>query len=361
VKVSRDIDTVSVSGRLDLDDSKNLSLDAKLAGTTSRFLTALCALRNGTTTIDGSEPLRRRPMAGLHDALRQLGASVVSRGQSGCLPVEVARGSNWGAQIEIDASMSSQFTSALMMIAPYFPRGLEIELKENVVSRGYIEMTIGVMRAFGAQTDISGNKIWIAPGRYSGTSYQVEPDASSASYPLAAVAISGGQVTIAGLTRNSLQSDVAFADLLAQMGCKVSQSGAGLQVSRDSNQKLNGITVDMSQISDCVPTLAVVALFAQSSTVITGVEFIRAKESDRIGDLAGELRKLGANIKETQDGMVISPSSLSAASLATHHDHRLAMAFGLLSRGLPGLVVQNPEVVSKSWPDYFDALKAFYF
>jgi 3-phosphoshikimate 1-carboxyvinyltransferase len=247
------------------------------------------------------------------------------------------------------------------MIAPYFPRGLEIELKENVVSRGYIEMTIGVMRAFGAQTDISGNKIWIAPGRYSGTSYQVEPDASSASYPLAAVAISGGQVTIAGLTRNSLQSDVAFADLLGQMGCKVSQSGAGLQMSRDSNQKLNGITVDMSQISDCVPTLAVVALFAQSSTVITGVEFIRAKESDRIGDLAGELRKLGANIKETQDGMVISPSSLSAASLATHHDHRLAMAFGLLSRGLPGLVVQNPEVVSKSWPDYFDALKAFYF
>jgi len=361
VKVSRDNDIVSVSGRLDLDDSTNLSLDAKLAGTTSRFLTALCALRNGTTTIDGSEPLRRRPMAGLHDALRQLGASVGSRGQSGCLPVEVARGASWGAQIEIDASMSSQFTSALMMIAPYFPRGLEIELKENVVSRGYIEMTIGVMRAFGAQTDISGNKIWIAPGRYSGTTYQVEPDASSASYPLAAVAISGGQVTIAGLRRNSLQSDVAFADLLAQMGCTVSQSSAGLQVSRDSNQKLNGITVDMSQISDCVPTLAVVALFAQSSTVITGVEFIRAKESDRIGDLAGELRKLGANIKETQDGMVVSPSSLSAASLATHHDHRLAMAFGLLSRGLPGLVVQNPEVVSKSWPDYFDALKAFYF
>lgn len=159
VKVSRNDDTISVSGRLDLNDSTNLSLDAKLAGTTSRFLTALCALRNGTATIDGSEPLRKRPMAGLHDALRQLGASVVSRGQAGCLPVEVRRGASWGAQIEVDASMSSQFTSALMMIAPYFPRGLEIELKENVVSRGYIEMTIGVMRAFGAQTDISDNKI----------------------------------------------------------------------------------------------------------------------------------------------------------------------------------------------------------
>ena len=360
VKVSRNDDTVSVSGRLDLNDSTNLSLDAKLAGTTSRFLTALCALRNGTATIDGSEPLRKRPMAGLHDALRQLGASVVSRGQAGCLPVEVVRGASWGAQIEVDASMSSQFTSGLMMIAPYLPSGLEITLSEEVVSRGYIEMTVGVMRAFGANTDFSANQIWVSPGEYQGTSFTVEPDASSASYPLGAVAISGGSVTIEGLSRSSLQGDVEFVDLLARMGCDVSESPEGLKLSRQKEKPLRGLEVDMSQISDCVPTLAVVALFADTPTRISGVGFIRNKESDRIGDLIGELRKLGANVSETADGMVIAPGALHGATLETHHDHRLAMAFALIQHEVDGVVVNNPEVVSKSWPNFFEVLRSFY-
>ena len=360
VGVERDGDSVKVAGSLNLENASELQLEAQLAGTTSRFLTALCSLRAGSTIIDGQESLRRRPMNDLHSALRTLGASVESLGDDGCLPVKVSRGLSWQAKISSDASLSSQFTSALMMIAPYLPSGLEILLGDQIVSRGYIEMTVGVMRAFGAQTDFSGNQIWVSPGEYRGSSFDVEPDASAASYPLGAAAISGGLVTIKNLSRNSLQGDVEFIDLLARMGCQVAETADGLQIRRDRSDRLLGISVDMSQISDCVPTLAVVAMFADSPTVISGVGFIRSKESDRIGDLIGELRKLGSNIVETSDGMVIKPAILSAASLETHDDHRLAMAFALIQREVRGVEVQNPDVVTKSWPNFFEVLSAFY-
>ncbi|MFM7258506.1 MAG: 3-phosphoshikimate 1-carboxyvinyltransferase, partial [Acidimicrobiaceae bacterium] len=182
----------------------------------------------------------------------------------------------------------------------------------------------------------------------------------SASYPLGAVAISGGSVTIEGLSRSSLQGDVEFVDLLARMGCDVSEGPEGLKLSRQKEKTLRGIEVNMSQISDCVPTLAVVAMFAETPSRISGVGFIRKKESDRIGDLIGELRKLGANISETEDGMVIVPGALHGATLETHHDHRLAMAFTLIQHEVDGVVINNPEVVSKSWPNYFDVLRSFY-
>ncbi|MDP4635432.1 MAG: 3-phosphoshikimate 1-carboxyvinyltransferase [Ilumatobacteraceae bacterium] len=360
VGIERNADKVRVSGTLNLEATHELQLNAKLAGTTSRFLTALCSLRAGTTTIDGDATLRMRPMLDLHNALGDLGARVSPVNNDGYLPVRVCRGDQWQAKVAVSATMSSQFTSGLMMIAPRLPSGLEIVLSQEVVSRGYIEMTVGVMRAFGVNTDFSGNQIWVSPGEYQGTNFTVEPDASSASYPLGAVAISGGSVTIEGLSRNSLQGDVEFVDLLARMGCDVSESHEGLKLSRQKERPLRGIEVDMSQISDCVPTLAVVAMFAETPTQISGVGFIRTKESDRIGDLIGELRKLGANISETHDGMVIAPASLHGASLETHHDHRLAMAFALIQREVDGVVINNPEVVSKSWPNYFDTLRSFY-
>ena len=317
-------------------------------------------MRAGTTTIDGDATLRMRPMLDLHNALRDLGARVSPVNNDGYLPVRVCRGDQWQAKVAVSATMSSQFTSGLMMIAPRLPSGLEIVLSQEVVSRGYIEMTVGVMRAFGVNTDFSGNQIWVSPGEYQGTNFTVEPDGSSASYPFGAVAISGGSVTIEGLSRNSLQGDVEFVDLLARMGCDVSESHEGLKLSRQKERPLRGIEVDMSQISDCVPTLADVAMFAETPTQISGVGFIRTKESDRIGDLISELRKLGANISETHDGMVIAPASLHGASLETHHDHRLAMAFALIQREVDGVVINNPEVVSKSWPNYFDTLRSFY-
>jgi 3-phosphoshikimate 1-carboxyvinyltransferase len=351
---------VQISGKIDLETNHELMLDAKLAGTTSRFLTALCSLRTGTTTIDGDAGLRVRPMHDLHKALRDLGARVSPVDKDGHLPVQVSRGTQWQAKVAVSASMSSQFTSGLMMIAPRLPSGLEIILSEEIVSRGYIDMTVGVMRAFGVSTDFSGNQIWVSPGEYRGTNFLVEPDASSASYPLGAVAISGGSVTIEGLSRSSLQGDVEFVDLLARMGCEVSESRTGLTLNRRKDRPLHGIKVNMSQISDCVPTLAVVAMFAETPTQISGVGFIRNKESNRIGDLVGELRKLGVNVGETSDGMVIQPGVLHGASLDTHHDHRLAMAFSLIQREVDCVVINNPEVVSKSWPNYFDVLHSFY-
>jgi 3-phosphoshikimate 1-carboxyvinyltransferase len=299
-------------------------------------------------------------MHDLHKALRDLGARVSPVDKDGHLPVQVSRGTQWQAKVAVSASMSSQFTSGLMMIAPRLPSGLEIILGEEIVSRGYIDMTVGVMRAFGANTDFSGNQIWVSPGEYRGTKFLVEPDASSASYPLGAVAISGGSVTIEGLSRSSLQGDVEFVDLLGRMGCEVSESRTGLTLNRRRDRSLNGIKVNMSQISDCVPTLAVVAMFAETPTQISGVGFIRNKESNRIADLVGELRKLGAKISETNDGMLIEPGALHGASLDTHHDHRLAMAFSLIPREVDGVVINNPEVVSKSWPNYFDVLHSFY-
>ncbi len=359
VSILRDGDSVRINGGLDLESTTVVELQTRLAGTTSRFLTALASLRHGATTIDGDAPLRTRPMGGLHAALRMLGATVVSSGAEGFLPVTVNRGSSWQNQIVIDSTTSSQFTSALMMIAPYMPKGLEIELRGKVVSRGYLDMTVAVMREFGARTEISDNVIWVAPGVYHGKNFSVEPDASSASYPSAAVAIAGGSSIIAGLTRNSSQRDVEFLDVLSKMGCQVRQVERGIQISRDASVALQGVDVDMSDISDCVPTLTVVAMFANSPTKISGVGFIRAKESNRIGDLAGELRKLGAQISENDDGLTISPAPLHAAMLVTHHDHRLAMAFALIGLKVPDIVIGTPEVVSKSWPSYFEDFDKF--
>ena len=359
VSILRDGDSVRINGGLDLESTTVVELQTRLAGTTSRFLTALASLRHGATTIDGDAPLRTRPMGGLHAALRMLGATVVSSGSEGYLPVTVNRGSSWQNQIVIDSTTSSQFTSALMMIAPYMPKGLEIELRGKVVSRGYLDMTVAVMREFGARTEISDNVIWVAPGVYHGTNFSVESDASSASYPSAAVAIAGGSSIIAGLTRNSSQRDVEFLDVLSKMGCQVRQVERGIQISRDASLALQGVNVDMSDISDCVPTLTVVAMFANSPTKISGVGFIRAKESNRISDLAGELRKLGAQISENDDGLTISPAPLHAAMLVTHHDHRLAMAFALIGLKVPDIVIGTPEVVSKSWPSYFEDFDKF--
>ena len=360
VVTDQDGTTVRINSQINLEDAQPLELQTRLAGTTSRFLTALGALRIGQTTIDGYAPLRKRPMTGLHDALLSLGASVKSLEIAGHLPVSVKRGSSWQARIAIDSTTSSQFTSALMMIAPYLPSGLEIELRGEVISRGYLDMTVAVMRAFGAQTEIAENVIWVSPGVYRGSDFAVEPDASSASYPSAIAAIAGSRVTIAGLNRNSLQRDVEFIDVLSHMGCEVRQQPDGISISREIARPLRGVTVDMSQISDCVPTLAVVALFADSPTTISGVGFIRAKESDRIGDLALELRKLGAQIDEHADGFTVTPVALHGASLATHDDHRLAMAFAIAKLRIGGIEVRNPEVVSKSWPDYFKVFESFF-
>ena len=329
----------------------------RLAGTTSRFVTALAALGGGPYTVDGEPPLRARPMTPLHDALVALGADVVPGESWGHLPVTISGPIvTPAAMVAIRGDVSSQYISALMMIAPYLPDGLRIELTTPLVSRSYVGITSAVMSTFGVDgVEVAESHIVVPAGRYVAAVVDVEPDASSASYPLSAAAIAGGSVSVPGLTAESLQGDARFADVLASMGCDVYADAHGTTVLRDG--PLRGIDIDMVDMSDLVPTLAVVAPFAHTRTTIRGVGFIRRKESDRLGDLCAGLRRAGVDARETDDGLVIEPGPPHGAVLATHHDHRLAMAFALLGLYVAGIEIEDPGVVSKSWPGYWSMLE----
>ena len=332
------------------------TLHAALAGTTSRFVTALAALGSGPITIDGHPPLRRRPFGPLHEALAQLGVGISSGESFGTLPATVTGPPSTG-DVEVRGDISSQFVTALMLIGPYLPGGLRLRLTTELISRPYVELTSSVMDWFGCDgVHVSTDGVTVAPGEYRPSDVFVEPDASSASYPLAIAAVAGGSVEIAGLGRHALQGDARFADLLAAMGCTTERTDVGVTVRREG--PLHGIDVDMSDVSDVVPTMAIVAAVADTPTRIRGVGFIREKESDRLGDLARELRRAGVDIVETDDGLDVSPSLrlLHPARLATHHDHRLAMAFAVLGAVCPGIEVEDPDVVSKSWPSFWTML-----
>lgn len=343
-------------GRLSSEDHR---LDARLAGTTSRFVTAVAALGSGRTVVDGAPPLRRRPMAPLHDALAALGARVEPLGEHGHLPVAVTGpigvlGSDRALSIRGD--VSSQYVTALMLIGPMLRGGLRIDLTSDLVSRSYVAITAEVMASFGVGgVEVGERHLLVPEGRYRGCRYLVEPDASSASYPLAAAAIAGGTVHVPGLGRGALQGDARFAELLGDMGCEVVQRESSTTVSRVG--PLRGIDIDMVDMSDLVPTLAVVAPSAVSATTIRGVGFIRRKESDRIGDLCRELRRAGLSVDEHDDGLTVHPGVAAPAVLRTYDDHRLAMAFALLGLVTDGIEIEDPGVVSKSWPGYWQMLE----
>lgn len=349
---------VSIEGVGTAWSAEPRTLHAGLAGTTSRFVTALAALGPGPITIDGDPPLRRRPFGPLHDALSQLGVQVRTGELPGTLPVTV-QGPPSSGRVSVRGDVSSQYVTALMLVGPYLPGGLELRLTSELVSRPYVELTAAVMTWFGAEGVAVGDEIIVVePGEYRPANVFVEPDASSASYPLAIAAITGGSVEVRGLGADALQGDAAFADLLDEMGCAVERRADRVRVTGSGH--LRGIDVDMADISDLVPTLAVVAACAESPTRIRGVGFIREKESNRLADLAAELTRLGVRISETDDGLEIEPSrgTLHPGTVATHHDHRLAMAFGVLGTVVGGVSVEEPAVVSKSWPGFWAMLDA---
>lgn len=355
-----DLDVVDVVGTGGLLTPGPMTLDAGLAGTTSRFVTALTALGAGEYTVDGRPQLRTRPMGPLHDSLAALGATVTPSGEAGHLPVTIAGPLRHADAVVISGDVSSQYITAMMMIGPYVPGGLNLWLSSGLVSRPYLEITRAVMSAFGVHdVAIRDRHVDVGAGEFLATRYEVEPDASSASYPLAAAAMVGGAVSVPGLGAASIQGDARFVAVLEMMGCIVTSAERDTVVMRRRDTPLRGIEIDMADISDLVPTLAVVATQAVTPTRITGVGFIRAKESDRLGDLARELTKLGALVTVEADGLLIEPTDLlHGARLATYHDHRLAMAFGLLGLVVDGIEIEDPAVVSKSWPGYWDSLAA---
>jgi 3-phosphoshikimate 1-carboxyvinyltransferase len=325
------------------------------SGTTIRFLTALSTLGHGSFRLDGVPRMRERPIGDLIDALNQLGGNVSSELGNGCPPVVVHANGLPGGSAIVGGDISSQFLSGLLMAAPAAKSRVEISIDGPLVSRPYVNMTLAVMRAFGIKvdTDAELNRFEIAPQSYIACDYTVEPDASAASYFWAVAAVTRGEVTVEGLSRASLQGDVAFVDCLERMGCDVRYDTNSITV---IGRELRGIETDMNDISDTVQTLAVVALFATGPTTIRNVAHIRHKETDRIAAVVSELRKLGAKVVEHDDGLTIEPAQLHGETVETYNDHRMAMSFALAGLRIPAVRIANPACVEKTYPEFFNDL-----
>ena len=253
-------------------------------------------------------------------------------------------------------ALSSQYFSALLLAAPCMRAGISLEVEGDLVSKPYIEVTAQAMQAFGARVVREQFRHFeVGPGAYAPTTYPVEPDASAASYFFAAAAITGGTVVVPGLGSSSLQGDLGFVRILERMGCRVSQTESETRVEGPS--KLGGVEVDMSDLSDTAQTLAAIAPFASAPTRVTGIGFIRRKETNRIAAVVSELKRLGISADEESDGFVVRPGVPRPAQVETYDDHRMAMSFALLGLVTPGVEILNPNCVSKTFPDFFRTLE----
>ena len=363
---------VRVAGAGGTVPAAEATLDCAASGTTIRFLSAVCAIGHGTYRLDGTQRMRKRPIGDLLEALQSLGVDASAESPGGCPPVVIRSRGLQGGAASVRGSTSSQFASGLAMVAPCTSQGMQIQFAGTLVSLPYLDMTRRVMEAFGADCSPEGDRGWrIAPSGYQGRDYAIEPDASAASYFLAAAAITGGSVRVEGLSRRSMQGDVGFADALGRMGCTVAWNEGPEESITVTGRAVRGIDIDMNAISDTVPTLAVVALFADGPTTIRNVAHIRDKETDRIGDLTCELRRLGATVEEHADGFTIAPvahtgaespgpggAGLHGATVKTYDDHRMAMSLALVGLRVPGVLIADPACVGKTFPDYWDRLDA---
>ncbi|MGH9228156.1 MAG: 3-phosphoshikimate 1-carboxyvinyltransferase [Acidimicrobiales bacterium] len=337
-----------------------LGLDLRLSGTAARFLLPVVALGSGRYRLDGRPPLRARPMGPVLAGIEALGARVEPHGPAGHLPVTVvAPGRLDGGPVDVPGDTSSQYVSGLLLAAPYCRGGLRVRVTTPLVGRPFVAMTVAVMAAFGvdvATADDLDRPVFTVPaGRYRPGGYRVEPDASSASYFLAAAAICGGRVTVEALGDGSIQGDSGFADLLAAMGAGVERSAGATTVIGPAHLRGLG-DVDLSAMPDMAQTLAAVAVFADRPTRVRGIGFVRGHETDRIAATVRELRRTGVDAREEPDGFVVHPGPPQPARVATYDDHRMAMSFALLGLRVPGIVIEDPDCVAKTFPGYWDTL-----
>lgn len=363
-ETNHSVRVVGQGGRIPADGAE---LFCGNSGTTIRFLTALCALGRGTFTLDGIPRMRQRPIAELSALLHNLGVRIEYGGEPGFPPVRVLADGLPGGWVRFGRSQSSQFLSALLQIAPFARNEVRVHLEPNQTSWPYVAMTMRLMDQFGVTPHVVRDERTGQPTHaivenvhgYQPTDYQVEPDASGASYFLAAAAIHpGSKVTIDGLGKASLQGDVGFADVLHQMG-------ADLVFGRDfitvvGTKKLVGIDVDLSAMPDTAQTLAVAALFAEGPTRLRGLHTLRVKETDRVAATATELRKLGADVDVEGDDLVIDPPErgrLKVAAIDTYDDHRMAMSFALAGTKSAGVTINDAGCVSKTYPNFFKDLE----
>jgi 3-phosphoshikimate 1-carboxyvinyltransferase len=317
------------------------------SGTSIRFLTAACAVGRGTYRLDGNARMRQRPIADLVAGLRGLGCDVSCELGTDCPPVVVRADGLRGGRAEVAGDTSSQYLSALLLAAPYAREAVELGLSGELVSEPYVEMTRQLMAAFGVHIERTARGYRIGRQRYRARTYDIEPDASAASYFFAAAAVTRGRVTVEGLTREALQGDVHFVDALERMGCTVSEGADSITV---AGGRLRGIDVDMNAISDTAQTLAAVAVFAEGPTTIRHIAHVRHKETDRIAAVATELRRLGQEVDEFEDGLTIRPRPVRPAVVQTYDDHRMAMSFALVGLGADGVEIADPGCTAKTYP-----------
>lgn len=355
--------SMTVTGMGGKIPAKKAELFIGNAGTAARFLSAFLTLGHGEYILDGEPRMRERPIRDLVDSLTQLGAKLEPTND--CPPVKISAHGLPGGKTTIAGDISSQFLSALLMVAPYAKSPIEVSLSTDLNSKPYVDMTISIMKDFGVEVERNEySRFTIHPSSFFPlSSYAIESDASAASYFFASPAICSGTVKVENISRKSVQGDVAFVDVLKQMGCTVEERDNSILVTRTSS--LVGIDVDMRDIPDTAQTLAAVAPFASSPTRIRGIASARVKETDRVHATCTELARLGVQVEEHEDGMTIYPcktlrqaqgSAFKPANIQTYNDHRMAMAFSLIGLRFDGVTIENPSCVSKTFPNFFDVL-----
>jgi 3-phosphoshikimate 1-carboxyvinyltransferase len=348
-------EVTGTGGKLD-HASKPIFLDN--AGTSMRLLTAVACLAQGDCVLTGSDRMHERPIGELLAGLRPLGGVVESLKKNGCPPVHIHGQGLKGGRTVVDASRSSQFVSAILLAAPYASNPVEIKV-QGLVSRPYVDVTLDGMSRFGAVAGWLDEKTLRveAPGHYRPGNYDVEGDCSSASYFWAAAAITGGKITTLNIIRDSNQGDLAFLDLLSQMGCGVDWHKHGVTV---RGGRLRGIEVDMRDMPDMVPTLAVTAAFAEGTTAIRNVGHLRIKESDRLRAVAEGLQRLGVEVDEGRDSLTIRGGSPVGALIDPHDDHRIAMSFAVAGLVTSGVRIKDETCVDKSFPEFWERFEELY-
>ena len=350
-------DEIIVHGDIRSVEDRNYQLFAHDSGTTVRFLLALLCIVPGIKTIGGSRRLNERPIRDLVEALQTLNARIEYCGQEGQLPVKISTSTLSGDSVHLQGDVSSQFCSAILLIAPYISKGFTIHIKGPLISKSYIDMTLSCMQEWGVKVIVKTGGNYFVPGdqSYRKEKYMIEGDFSSAGYFFAIAVLTKSTLTVENLNSSSAQADRKFLEILEKMGNIVSLEENKVRI---EGKRLAALDVDMEDCPDQVMTMAILAAFAKGVTHISGVRSLRVKETERVLALKNELSKMGIRTEDTHDTLTIHGGSPHGAEIDTYNDHRIAMAFAVAGMYLPGIVIRHPEVVNKTFPNFWEVLRS---